>query len=324
MKKLFVVSGLALACGVANAADFYVGTTSALTNALATATSNDTVFVSNGTYTCTTPMEAYSFLSIGTGVTLRSISGVPADVVLNGNYSTVANRVVLMTTNNSWLVGCTVSNGNMSGLSEAGNEGAGVRNGSVSNCIITDNNTSETHDPGGGGGGYNCVFYNSLIIRNRTPYADGAGGWNCEFYNCTLTLNVAGENIGNNSSPVYQSTIINSISWGNNYRDGDTTIDSYSCGIGYSGTGSITNDPLFIGEGNYRLQAGSPCINTGTNGAWTVGAKDLDSKNRIRPIGGTVDMGAYEHQIIFQLRIGGTSIFAPGGTGLGNVKGKIE
>ncbi|MFA7212135.1 MAG: hypothetical protein WC110_11890 [Bacteroidales bacterium] len=83
LKQLTVV--LALAALTAGAAEHYVGTTAALTNAIATAASNDTVWVSNGVYTCTTPMEAKSFLHVGAGVTVRSISGNPADVVLDGD-----------------------------------------------------------------------------------------------------------------------------------------------------------------------------------------------------------------------------------------------
>jgi hypothetical protein len=61
------------------------------------------------------------------------------------------------------------------------------------------------------------------------------------------------------------------------------------------GNGNITNPPAFVdlAGGNYRLQIGSPCINTGTNinVYWST---DLDGNPRI--FGGTVDMGAYENQ----------------------------
>ncbi len=59
------------------------------------------------------------------------------------------------------------------------------------------------------------------------------------------------------------------------------------------GSGVITNDPMFVSTNamDYRLQYGSPCINSGTNVPNT--ATDLDGNPRI--IGGTVDMGAYEY-----------------------------
>jgi hypothetical protein len=44
--------------------------------------------------------------------------------------------------------------------------------------------------------------------------------------------------------------------------------------------------------GNYRLGAGSPCLNSGSNGAPDLPATDIDGKARIQDQ--IVDMGAYE------------------------------
>jgi hypothetical protein len=56
---------------------------------------------------------------------------------------------------------------------------------------------------------------------------------------------------------------------------------------------ALTSDPLFVnlGGGDYRLQAGSPAINKGTNIGYT-----LDFAYQAVPIGGIADMGAYERQ----------------------------
>ena len=61
------------------------------------------------------------------------------------------------------------------------------------------------------------------------------------------------------------------------------------------GQGNITNASLFVNAGasNLRLQFNSPCINAGNNYSVTI-ATDLDG--RLRIVGGTVDMGAYEFQ----------------------------
>jgi len=66
---------------------------------------------------------------------------------------------------------------------------------------------------------------------------------------------------------------------------------SYSCMSPLvAGTGNVTNEPSFAP--GFRLSAGSPCIDRGTNLAWMVGAADLDGNDRL--INGTADMGAYE------------------------------
>jgi parallel beta-helix repeat protein len=54
--------------------------------------------------------------------------------------------------------------------------------------------------------------------------------------------------------------------------------------------GNISEDPLFVG--NYRLQPGSPSIDSGDSSVVQPGERDLDGKPRI--YGAAVDMGAYE------------------------------
>jgi hypothetical protein len=62
-----------------------------------------------------------------------------------------------------------------------------------------------------------------------------------------------------------------------------------------SGIGNITNAPLFVDQlnGNFQLQANSPCINAGTNG-YAPAASDLAGNPRL--VAGTADMGPYECQ----------------------------
>ena len=76
----------------------------------------------------------------------------------------------------------------------------------------------------------------------------------------------------------------------------------YSCGVGYTNGGSvsgnITNDPLFqdAAGGDYRLTPNSPCVNTGTNGSWTISLPtDRDGRRRVDFFSGKVDMGCYEY-----------------------------
>ena len=286
-KNLITALTIFALCGTLHAADWYASTNGvgvgtnwatagSLTGMVAGAASGDVVNVSNGTYVVN--------LTVGGGVTVRGKTGLPEDVILDGEAT---GRVVTMAAS-SWLVGCTVTNGY---LEDA--DGVGVYGGLVSNSIITGNTLNFIEGGGNGGAGIAyCTVYNSLIINNIAIGLNGGGGYDCTFLNSTITGNSADPGGGG-----YDCLFVNSISWDNSTADyfSGSWTNSYSCGIGYAGVGSITNDPLFVSASDFRLQAGSPCINTGTNGAWTAGARDLDGNQRIWPAGGTVDMGAYEY-----------------------------
>ncbi len=149
-----------------------------------------------------------------------------------------------------------------------GNAVGGIEfGGSVISCLIVDNLATNEN---GFGGVYATACRNSTIANN-TGTVGGAGGYQY-FYNC-----ISFENIGAQDSESVR------------------TLSSYSCGSNYTGTGSITSDPLFVGSGDYRLQAGSPCINAGTNSTLTtLTDTDLDGNKRRWPANGRPDMGAYE------------------------------
>ena len=183
--------------------------------------------------------------------------------------------------------------------------GGGVYGGSLSNCALVANNaaagggaytsrlyqcTLEGNDaPGGGGGAFGCVLQNCLMVGNTAD--NGGAAILSTLYNCTLV-----NNTGDAGSSDY-CTLWNCITTGNPNGDEESVI-GYSLGPHYAGNGigNIQGDPLFVDEehGDYRLRPGSPCINAGTNGAWTVGTVELDGQLRIYPAGGRADMGAYE------------------------------
>jgi hypothetical protein len=94
-------------------------------------------------------------------------------------------------------------------------------------------------------------------------------------------------------------TAKNTIVYGNTAPNGKNFYHSsayYTCSpdLTHGVNGNITNVPLFVdaANGDYRLAAGSPCIDAGSNG-YVVGALDLAGLPRIA--GGVVDMGAYEY-----------------------------
>jgi hypothetical protein len=100
------------------------------------------------------------------------------------------------------------------------------------------------------------------------------------------------------------TTIVNSILWGN---QSNVSADQAQLGTamavqysdidqdGYDGiNGNVRSTPGFISptDNNFHLQAGSACVDIGTNDAQFLPATDLEGNSRI--IGTYVDMGAYE------------------------------
>lgn len=197
--------------------------------------------------------------------------------------------------------------------------------GTFVNCTIVSNTSSVGGTSYGdgqhayGGGLYvngNTTIRNCLIAGNdakstattgKTPHGDAAyvAGGTVEFQNCTVVSNhpsphargadsyTGGLGIERGGGTV---NIINSILWGN----GDDLVGTIASlrhsdiEDGDIGTNCIAADPQFVSLPvyNLRLRKTSPCINTGTNLAWTVGAIDLDGNPRVQ--NKKVDMGAYE------------------------------
>jgi hypothetical protein len=172
-------------------------------------------------------------------------------------------------------------------------------------------NTISMNSATSGGGIYcdNCepAILDNMFIGNSTT-ASGAGIYcfSCSpnIVNNTFVGNTAGSGrggaiAGNN----YQATIVNSILWGNSAPDGPEiglgSLDNPSvtyCNIkgGWTGTGNIDSDPLFVDSANYDLHLtyNSPCRGSGNSAV--PGLPDTDFEGDPRIYQGTVDMGADE------------------------------
>lgn len=190
------------------------------------------------------------------------------------------------------------------------NVGGGAAYCVLSNCTLRGNSALERGPilpslKPNGGGSYSCQLNNCLVINNSAFIGGGAYGGSLN--NCTVVSNVAsGSGGGVAGAPRFfdepiSTGVSNSIIFFNtasnspNYVTGMTNI-KYSCTMPLpSGSGNLTNDPMFVNPatGDFHLQSNSPCINSGRNSYAPMGP-DLDGNPRIA--GRTVDMGAYEFQ----------------------------
>ena len=203
-----------------------------------------------------------AFLDHGGTVSNCVLTGCSSYSVGSGAYCFHAGTV-----NN-----CTFT-GNAGGAQSAGGGAYLEQGGTLNNCLLSGNSTYYR------GGGAQCnqggTLNNCTIVGNRVKYYDGGGVY------CA------------NSGTLNNCIVYSNTPGGNDNIWGSYTA-RYTCAPGLSGNGCITNDPQFVNApaGDYRLAGTSPCVNTGTNGAWTSGMIDLDGNPRT--FGGKADMGAYE------------------------------
>ena len=181
----------------------------------------------------------------------------------------------------------------------AGAGGGGMYNNSSSPTLT--NVTFSSNSAGTIGGGMFNLFSSSPTLTNVT-FSSNSAGYGAGMYN-------------ESSSP----TLTNSILWGDSgveiINDFSSVTVSYSdVQGGWSGTGNINADPLFVdaAHGDLHLRPGSPAIDTGTN----TGAPRFDRDNNPRPIDGgsgqaITDMGAYEFRPILYVN----AAAAAGGNG---------
>jgi len=282
----------------------------------------DTIHVAAGTYTGAGNI-ALDFG--GKAITVQSDDG-PSTCIVDCEG---ADRGFIFQTNedtDSVLDGFTITNGQ-----SADNGGAILCSSSsptIRNCRITGNTAATS-----GGGLYatdsGARIVNCTITGNEATLGSGGGIYldirgNISLVNCTVAANVA-----NDGGAVFCSggdpEVTNCILWSNTpdgfiTNSGTPTVNYCDVQDGWSGEGSnnINTDPLFVDlgswdgdtwtEGDYRLQAGSPCIDSGLgdDGA-TVPMTDIEGgprrddpavTNTGSGVPAYVDMGAYERVVV--------------------------
>jgi len=199
--------------------------------------------------------------------------------ILSGNTATYGGGSYGGTLNDCSLTGNT------------GVQGGGTLSSTLNRCRLVGNAAVNT-----GGGAWLATLNDCVLIGNSSD-SSGGGAADSSLNNCTIVQNAAAIFAGG----TYRGTLKNCILYfntspsGPNYESTDFT-NSCTTPLPISGTGNITNDPMFvsIATTNLRLSAGSPSRDTGRNSYATNSVTDLDGDPRI--VNGYVDMGAYEYQ----------------------------
>ena len=261
-----------------------------IARAVAVATDGDLVVVADGSYSSNEYNDPVVDFR-GKAITVRSERG-PRSCVLRGGDCVV--RFASGEGPESVLEGFTVT---------GGDPGAGIccegASPTISNNVVT-GNWSEYGMGAVWLESSRAVLLGNLIAENRV-YGPCAGVVCSQqsvatIVNCTIASN-GGEGQDEGPGAVYcepesAATIVNCIAWDNGDRDtyGACTV-TYSClEHGAEGEGNIQADPKFVGDGDFRLQVGSPAVDAGT----AAGAPPVDMDGVLRPCGAGVDMGAFE------------------------------
>ncbi len=194
------------------------------------------------------------------GVYMRYPAATMSNCVISGNIAGTNYGGIFMT-DRAELINCLISD------NTASNIGGGVymlKEGTIRNCTIAGNNADTTTGYGSG----LCLHPadNHILVENCIIYSNNVSGVHSNWSAVTTTY----------------IHLTNSCS--------DLSMNPF-------GAGNITAYPKFtdVQAGNYRLRAGSPCINTGINHDWMIESKDLDGNPRLDAWSHIVDMGCYEH-----------------------------
>ena len=269
-----------------------------------TASSGDTVQVAAGTY--------YENITIKSGVVIQgagqgvsiidgggsgsvvTASGVDSAATLDGFTITggISDYGGGIYNNNSspTVINCTFS-GNLANYDGGGMHNAGS-SPIVTNCTFA-GNTANYH--GGGMSNYSSspTVTNCTFTGNTVSNYHGGGMYNADYSsptvtNCTFSGNSASSGGGgirnfSSSSP----TVTNCILWGDSPAEILNSLATPSVTYsdiqgGYTGTGNIDADPLFVdgANGDLHLQQGSPSIDAGDNSAPSLPSTDFEGDDR--------------------------------------------
>jgi len=250
-------------------------------------------------------VRAFGFPQWGAGLAILNSSSVMENLIIRGNQA---------------------FSGGFGGNTYGGGIGCSYSNLSMKNVVIKNNWA-------GSGGGIVCDsstlnLINVKIINNHAPNQWGIGGGIHSSYSTIYMQNtlVCNNELGGiYSDGASKIRMINSIMWYNN-QEIELSGDSNFVTIAYSDIqheldsmitnnndtvfwleGNIGDDPMFVdhANGDYRLQAGSPCIDAGIQDTFLVYNNNQDTLfvPVIAYLGNAPDMGGYEFDPVSSIEI---------------------
>jgi hypothetical protein len=275
-----------------------------------------TVHVADGVYTENIVISTDGIQLLGAGANVTTINGSSGPVVTTyGLSSTTLIDGFTVTGGDASYGGGMYNYGYSSPIvsncvfdsNHADTRGGGMYNLDhssplVVNCVFSNN------DSGDQGGGIGCRTYsnptivNCLIVGNAAVTGGGILSWSTPspiITNCTIAGNTASNGGGvyiNGASPVLTNNIIayNTATAGTggiyvntgatpyiDYNDVYNPTEGDYGGVAAAGTHDISLDPVFVGGGDYHLQASSNCIDFGDNTAVPADTADLDDDGDI-------------------------------------------
>jgi len=260
MKRAILISIILISSFAFSATINVPGDYSTIQDGINVSISGDTVLVADGHYYETISMA-------GKNISLLSENG-PENTIIDG-YGGDTTIVVLMSywgeSIENVISGFTVKNGTY-GLYADFDYGNPLHR--IIDCIIMDN-VRGIH----GHGPNQWLISNTLFYNNDYGFSKGYYGSDCSIINCTF------DNITKDIwfEPSYGTTVgldvYNSILMGQISGHDLNPVNLYYCDYvdGNLGNnvnpieGNISADPLFVDptSGDYHLQSGSPCIDTG-------------------------------------------------------------
>jgi len=285
------------------------------------------IFVASGSPTIRNCVFVWNFANWGGGMYNNRSNPLLENCVFRGNWtrSTSYNKNgggMSNVRSHPNLVNCTFVGNQAIGHGGAMFNYTGSRP-TLTNCIFGGNWAGG--DGGGmfnGGGGPKVT--NCLFSGNSANRGGGIRNWGSEptVTNCTFTGNSArGEGGGlSNGTEWNKPKLTNCILWRNRDSSGINEpaqvhgvnhIINYCCIQALTGNlggiGNIAADPCFIDmgywdaegvwvDGDYHLQAHSPCINAGNPAAAYTGQTDIDCEPRLMK--GRVDIGVDEYPAV--------------------------